>query len=1272
MENKLWKRYVAGLLAGTLFFSQVGIDLGSIQAAAAEPGTISPESPVSPEVPPEEEVDISLEGYRVEALFQDENLIAYLKETVDLNENGRLSPVEISNVRGLNLSGLGIKNLEGIEIFQNLELLQCDNNKLGKLDLTSNKKLNKLYCNSNQLVSLTLDKNVELQELDCSDNMLGELQIQNCGKLSVLNCRNNLLSELNVEYSSQLLSLDCGNNELLSKLNVSSNAKLKELICDGCGLNTLLVAGSNSLETLNCEDNYLESLNVKTNKSLKKLLCSYNNLQELDLSSLEKLQEIACSDNQIPELSLQKCTALLSLDCRNNRIQNLDLSSNKQLTTLTCSNNQLLYIDISDNSQLTTFICENNERTIDLPILDLEQLGGIEEEKISELSNATLEEGKFRYVNTSLPITYKYQVNQEETVTFTLHTTGVFKSMATVNLEKIGTRIYQGEEIKPALTAFYGSQMLEENKDYTVTYRNNINAGTATVTLRGKGEYDGTVTQTFQIEPMDIAQTDIADIPNQVYSGQAITPQISISFGETALDFGTDYNVNYSDNYSIGQAKVEIIGNGNFKGSVTTYFDIEAKHIGRAAVRSIDNQVYNGLPITPEVIIEDGANRLVEGTDYTFSYADNVNAGTAKIHIMGMGNYGKESQETFIIEPKAINNLWVEEIPDTNYNGYEKRPAVSVYDEEIQTALIENEDYVLEYENNTQAGTATVFIKGIGNYKGQIEKEFQIVVRSADHVQVETIAAQEYTGTEIKPELIVKDGTERLQQGRDYTLKYTNNVAVGSATIEMEFKGNYTGIITTSFQIKPRELSHVDFSKVEAQYYTGDKITPEVSLSHGNTVLVKDTDYQVIYEENTAIGKGKILFYGLGNYCGNQVMEFDITPRPVELTKISCDDSYIYTGEAFEPKPMIVLNGYQLIEHRDYELTYHNNINAGNGEVTITGIGNFCGESKLSFQIQPKAMENWQIEELGPRIYTGQEIIPEVIAWDEEKEMIQGKDFTIALVDNTAVGTATLLLTARGNYYGERELTFEIAPKDIKWVQIQEILPQTYNGKQQKPEISVTDQEQKLVENLDYTVTYGTNVAKGTGEVTITGLGNYTGTQRAVFEIQGASMTHAKLFIKSQVTYTGRAVSPTVTVYYGGRKLTVNKDYVVFYYRNKAVGTAMAVVEGIGNYKDTKAITYKIMPRKAVISKLSLKKGVVTVKWSRRTEASGYYVEYTQDKTFTNNIKRKNIKSGKTLTVSIKNLEKKKRYYFRVRSYKTVNGKKVYGAYSKVKSIKVK
>lgn len=1270
MKNKLWKRYMAGLLAGTMLVTQFGIDGISVQAEG-ETATVSPDTPVSPDVPGED-VDISLEGHRIEELFQDEAFIAYLRAKVDLNENGRLSPVEIANVRGLNLSGLGIKSLDGIEIFQNLELLQCDNNKLAKLDLSGNKKLLKLYCNNNQLVSLTVDKNVELQELDCSDNMLGQLTIENCGKLSKLNCRNNLLSELNVAYASGLTELDCGGNKSLAKLDANSNAKLKTLICDGCRLDTLLVTGSKALESLNCEDNRLETLDVRSNKSLKKLLCSYNNLKELDLSLLEKLQEIACSDNQIPKLEIGKCTGLLSLDCRNNQIEELDVSGNKQLTTLTCSNNRLLYIDISNNTRLTTFICENNERTIEQPIMDLEQLGGIDPEKISELSNGTIEEGRLRYVNTSLPITYKYQVNENETVTFTLYTNGVFKSMATVNLEKISPQTYSGKPIEPKLVASYGSDMLEENRDYTVAYQNNTNAGTATVTLRGKGEYDGTITQTFQIQPMDIADTDIEEIPNQVYTGQAITPQMKISFMDTLLNFGTDYRVNYSDNYSIGEAKVEIIGNGNFKGNVTRYFTIEAKPIGRAAMRAIDNQVYNGLPATPEVILEDGANRLTEGTDYTFSYEDNINAGTAKINIVGMGNYGKESQETFVIEPKAINNLWVDEIPDTNYNGYEKRPAVSVYDEQIQTALIENEDYVLEYENNVQAGTATVIIKGMGNYKGQIEKEFQIIVRSTDNVQVEKIAMQEYTGAEIKPELIVTDGSKRLEQGKDYTVKYTNNIEVGTATIELVFQGNYTGIITETFKIQPRNLSHVEFSTIEPQYYTGDEITPEIVLSHDKTTLVQDTDYQVVYQENVAIGKGRVLFYGKGNYCGSQEIEFDIVPRPVAMTQISCNVSYVYDGEAHEPKPEITLNGRTLVEHVDYELTYFDNVNAGKGVVTVTGLGNFCSESKVTFTIQPKIITEWQVDEIPSQVYTGNPITTEVVAWDGEKEMLQGRDYTVEFADNIAVGTATLYITARGNYQGETQRTFQITPKDIKWVQIGKIEPLTYTGKQQKPQLLVTDQDTTLVEGEDYTVTYGANVETGTGEATIYGMGNYEGSQSCQFEIQGASITAAKLFVKSQVTYTGRNITPSVTVYYAGRKLILNKDYAVFYHRNKGVGTAQAVVEGIGNYKDSKDIFYKIAPRKGNIRKLSVKKGVVTVKWTKRTEASGYYVEYSQDKNFKKNVKRKNIKSGKTVSLTVKKLEKKKRYYFRVRCYKTVNGKKIYGSYSKVKSIRVK
>lgn len=1264
--KKKWKRITASVMAGTLMLSEAMFyPNGSWKVYA-------------------EETNDAVEGISIETLFEDTALQEYMAKSVDLNGNGKLSTTEIGAVKGLNVDGLGIKSMNGIENFVNLEVLQCNDNQISKLDLSSNKKLTGLYCKNNKLVTLNVSSNLELKIIDCSDNMLGELAIENCGFLKELYCRNNLIgsgsnsvsnsvpdSGLNIAFAAQLTILDCGQNNI-NTLDLSGNGLLKELYCDGAYITSLDFRNNPNLETINCEGNILTSVNLSANNNLKVLDCSDNQLEVLDLSNIERLQQVDCSNNQIKEINVKKSTGLTGLDCRNNKIQNLNLTANTMLSSLACSNNELLHLDISNNKNLATFLCENSERTIGSPVLYLSELSDFEEEKVSELTNATIVDGMLRFVNTSLPVTYKYQVAEGTLILFTLYTTGTFKSMATVNVENIAEQTYCGQEIKPEIKAVYGSDALEEGKHFTVTYTSNTDAGTAMVTLQGKGEYDGTIKETFKINQADITTTTIADIRNQVYSGQAITPDLDITFEGMSLVYGKDYTANYSNNYEIGEATVEIIGKGNFKGSITKNFTIEEKHIGRAAMRTIDNQIYNGMEIQPEVVVEDGSTVLKQGQDYTYVYQDNINAGTAKIIITGHGNYGKTSEETFIIEPKPINNLQVEEISDRDYNGFEQKPAISVYDKDLDTALIENEDYVVTYEDNINAGTATVMIYGKGNYKGQIEKNFTIRVRDSENVKVETIASQVYTAREIKPNIIIKDGDYQLIQGTDYTVAYTENQNVGTAGVELIFQGNYQGIVKTQFEIVPRDVEYVDVSKIPNQYYAAAAIEPEFTLRHDNTILVKDKDYLVEFEENVEIGIGKIYITGIGNYSGSEVVEFSIVQRPIEKTDKFCNEVFTYTGQENQPKPTLLLNEVELKEGVDYEISYENNVDAGTGSIVVKGIGNFCDKATVEFKILPRELHDVILSATQAQIYTGAELKPDIQAAYGEQSLKNGTDYSLTYENNINVGTAGITVTGMGNYTGEVKISFKIQPKSITETTVGIIKAKTYTGTAVKPGITVKDGTKVLAVGKDYKVKYSKNKSVGTASVEVIGTGNYTGSQKTTFEIKPAAIKNATVTMAESVTYTGKAVKPKVKVSFGNKKLKSGKDYTVTYTKNTAIGKASVVLQGKGNFKGKKTISFDIGVKAPKISKVSSKSNKLKVEWSASTEATGYEIQYSTDKTFQSKVKKKTIAKASKVSFQSGKLKKGNKYYVRIRSYTKVSGKKVYGGYSAVKSVKIK
>ena len=155
-------------------------------------------------------------------------------------------------------------------------------------------------------------------------------------------------------------------------------------------------------------------------------------------------------------------------------------------------------------------------------------------------------------------------------------------------------------------------------------------------------------------------------------------------------------------------------------------------------------------------------------------------------------------------------------------------------------------------------------------------------------------------------------------------------------------------------------------------------------------------------------------------------------------------------------------------------------------------------------------------------------------------------------------------------------------------------------------------------------------------------------------------------------TYTGKALKPAVTVTYNGEKLKKGTDYTVTYENNTKVGTATATVKGIGNYTGSKKATFKIKPKGTTLSKVTPGKKKLTVTWKKQTkQVSGYQIQYGTKKDFSN-AKKVTVSGANTAKTTIKKLKAKKTYYMRIRTYKTVSGKKYYSSWSKAKKTKTK
>ncbi|MBQ8001250.1 MAG: dockerin type I repeat-containing protein [Ruminococcus sp.] len=153
-------------------------------------------------------------------------------------------------------------------------------------------------------------------------------------------------------------------------------------------------------------------------------------------------------------------------------------------------------------------------------------------------------------------------------------------SACTISMDKNFT--YTGSAITPAVTVTFNGNQLVKGTDYTVTYSNNTNPGTATATITGKGTYTGSATVNFTIkeaEAKKIPVTDCAvtlDKSVYTYDGTAKKPVVTVKYGSKTLTNGTDYTVSYSNNTNVGNASVTITGKGNYTGSVTKVFSIQA------------------------------------------------------------------------------------------------------------------------------------------------------------------------------------------------------------------------------------------------------------------------------------------------------------------------------------------------------------------------------------------------------------------------------------------------------------------------------------------------------------------------------------------------------------------------------------------------------------------------------------------------------------------------------------------------------------------------
>ena len=346
---------------------------------------------------------------------------------------------------------------------------------------------------------------------------------------------------------------------------------------------------------------------------------------------------------------------------------------------------------------------------------------------------------------------------------------------------------------------------------------------------------------------------------------------------------------------------------------------------------------YTGKEIRPNVTVRVEDTLLTLDRDYTLTFENNIEVGEAKAIVTGIataGYTGTVEHPFYISEkPPQEPEFTLVEIKGTDvlingtefpYTGAPIEPAISVTI--AGRTLTPGQDYAIEYVNNLLPGTGTVIVRGIATasetvgYTGEVRIDFTIL--PAEQIPDEDIPDTEkpeeyplveiqrgdvtingmefiYTGKPIEPEITVTVGGKVLTQGKDYSLKYEDNIEVGSgkaivsgiATATEE--GGYTGTVEIKFTIRPItaeeyplvEIKGTDVTIEGTRFpYTGNPIQPKITVKVNGKVLTAGKDYSVAYANNVSVGTAAVTISGIatvtetGGYTGTVTLNFTIVP----------------------------------------------------------------------------------------------------------------------------------------------------------------------------------------------------------------------------------------------------------------------------------------------------------------------------------------------------------------------------------------------------------
>ena len=302
----------------------------------------------------------------------------------------------------------------------------------------------------------------------------------------------------------------------------------------------------------------------------------------------------------------------------------------------------------------------------------------------------------------------------------------------------------------------------------------------------------------------------------------------------------------------------------------------------------------------------------------------------------------------------------------------------------------------------------------------------------------------------------------------------------------------------------------------------------------------------------------------------------DISKANVSVKNIS------YSGYEVKPAFSVTMDGVALRYGIDYKIEYSNNVNAGLGRLTVTGIGKYTGTATGTFQIYKVYISNATVS-AKTCVFNGKHKKPLPTVTLSSKTLKLGVDYTVSYSSNVSAGTGKVIVEGKGNYKGKAVGKFSITKASVSKFKINKsIAVRIYSGKLFKPRPNVVFEGKKLIPGKDFKYTYKANRAAGRAYVVVKGTGNFKGSKSIAFRIKPRSLRSATVQKIAKKYYTGSKIKPKPAVRVNGKKLKLGKDYTLSYRANVSVGVARVVIIGKGNYTGKKTVTFRIANRPTI------------------------------------------------------------------------------------------